>query len=45
VRNLGQEQLFAVSAGEPTSLEDAERQPSWHVAMVEELKAIVDNDT
>jgi hypothetical protein len=45
VRNLGQEQLFAVSAEEPTSMEDAERQPSWLATMREELEAIVDNET
>jgi hypothetical protein len=28
MRNLGQEQLFAISAKEPTSMADAERQPS-----------------
>jgi hypothetical protein len=45
VRNLEKGQLFAVSAEEPTSLEDVSRQPCWHAAMVEELKTIEDNNT
>jgi hypothetical protein len=39
------QQLFVVSAQEPASLEEAESQPCWHSAMVEEIKAIEDNHT
>jgi hypothetical protein len=33
------------SAEEPTSLVEAEQDPSWHRTMEEELKAITDNGT
>lgn len=44
-RDLQQEQLHAVSADEPSSLEDAERDPHWRAAMVEEIRAIEENGT
>jgi hypothetical protein len=45
VEGVFQEELQVVSAEEPTSLEDAVRDPSWRVAMVEELCSIEENDT
>jgi hypothetical protein len=38
-----QEELHAVSAEEPVSLEEAARDPSWCTAMVEELRSIEEN--
>jgi hypothetical protein len=38
-------ELHVVSVEESASLEDAVRDPSWHTAMVEELRSIEDNST
>jgi hypothetical protein len=42
-RALWSEQLFAVSAEEPSSLAHAEQDPCWRKAMEEELRAIEEN--
>jgi hypothetical protein len=42
---LGNEHLFAVSAEEPASLADAERQPCWWKPIEEELQSIEENQT
>jgi hypothetical protein len=44
VRATQQEQLHAVSAEEPATMEEAEQRPCWCAAMEEEMKAIVSND-
>jgi hypothetical protein len=44
-RALWSEQLFAVSAEEPSSLAHAEQDPCWRKAMEEELRAIEENRT
>ena len=45
IRNLGHGELHAVSAEEPATLADAERQPCWRKAMEEELQSIEENQT
>jgi hypothetical protein len=45
VRNVEQGELFAVSADEPTSLEEAQQDPSWLAAMKEEIRSIEENNT
>jgi hypothetical protein len=45
IRRLEQGHLFAVSADEPSSLEEAEQDPSWKVAMRVEIKAIEESNT
>jgi hypothetical protein len=42
---MHQEELHAVSAEKPTTLEEAVCDPSWHTAMVYELRSIEDNGT
>jgi hypothetical protein len=44
VRATQQEQLHAMSAEEPATMEEAEQWPCWCAAMEEEMKAIVSND-
>lgn len=45
VRDLGDEQLYAISAEEPASLAQAAKDPCWRRAMEEELQAIEENRT
>jgi hypothetical protein len=45
VERVFHEELHAVSAEEPTSLEEAAHDPSWRAAMMEELCSIEDNKT
>jgi hypothetical protein len=45
VRHLSNQSLLIASAEEPTSIVEAEQDPSWHRAMEEELKAITDYGT
>jgi hypothetical protein len=40
-----QEEMHAISAEEPSSLEEASRDPSWRKAMVHELRSIEENNT
>jgi hypothetical protein len=39
------QELYAVSSDEPNSFEEAEQDPCWRWAMLEEMKVIEDNDT
>jgi hypothetical protein len=39
------DELHVVSSDEPSSFEDAEQDPGWRRAMLEEMKSIEDNDT
>jgi hypothetical protein len=39
------QELYAVSSDEPNSFEEAEKDPCWRRAMLEEMKAIEDNGT
>lgn len=45
VRQVGNQRLLFANAEEPSSLAEAEQQPSWRRVMEEELKAIEENGT
>jgi hypothetical protein len=44
-RDLEQGELLLVSAEEPATFKEAEKNPSWRKAMDEEMKSIEDNKT
>jgi hypothetical protein len=45
LRNILQEKLHVVSAKEPSSLSEVEQDPHWKAGMMEEIRAIEENDT